>query len=314
VTAVAGLRFVLPLYMVAAVAIGFVDYRSRAHVDRGFGAYSQGVVANTEEPPGKYRVLAPFVFEEVVHLTGWDRRIAWVAFRWGLLVAAFAGLHVFLSTWAPAAAAVGGTLGAGVLLLLTFTNSWPHPDHFVEFALTAAGAAAIARRADGWFTLWLILAALNRETSAFLLLWYAAARPTTRAHLVRTALLGAGWAAVYFGLRAWRGVAWYDPWQLNRNLDFLGLLPADFDPYARAYAWFGLVLIAPAVWFGIRSWHRLPRMLQTGLAVVVPSFFVTALCFSSLVEARIFTPLIPLVAAIIMLALKPADSSTVEDL
>ncbi len=291
----------------AATAIGFIDYRVRASPARGFEDYPKAVVANAEDPPGKYRVLAPFTFEALVKVAPVDRIVVWVGFRW---VGAFAGLvatHVLLATWFTATGAIAGTLLSAILLLLTFTNGWPHPDHFVEWALSAAAVAAMARGRDAYFAGFLLLAALNRETSAFLWLLFAVSRPWSRAHLLKALALGTGWAAVYAALRVWRGVAWYDPWQASRNFQFLGLLPDNYDPYYRAYAWFGLVLIGPAAWLGWKSWAHQPRLTRSTLVVVMPSFVLLAFCFSSIIETRIFTPLIPMMAAIVMFAVPGAD-------
>ncbi len=298
----------LPLYLAVTTAIGYVDYRARPHLERGFTAYSQGVVANTEDPPGKYRVLGPFVFEQAVALTGADRRVVWAAFRWLAILAALLATHALLRGWFTHGESLLGASLSAVWLLLTFTNSWPHPDHLVEWALTAAAVGALARGRDGWFAAWLLLAALNRETSAFLVVLYLAARPLTRAHLVRGAGLGAMWVLVYSALRFWRGVSWYDPWQFSRNLEFLGLLPDSFDPYARAYAWFGVALLAPPLWLVWRTWLIQPRLLRAAAAVVTPLFVVTAFLFSSIVETRIFTPLIPMLVGGVMFALLRSDT------
>jgi len=303
-----GLSVALPIYLLVATAIGFVDYRVRAHPVRGFDEYPRAVVANTEDPPGKYRVLAPFAFETAVKVTSLDRVVVWVGFRWLCTFAALIATHFLLTTWFSAAHAVTGSLLSGAMLLLTFTNSWPHPDHLTEWALSAAAMAAMVRNRDGAFGGFLWLGALNRETSAFLWLLYAVSRPWSRAHVLRTLGFGAGWAAIYTGLRAWRGVAWYDPWQAFRNLEFLGLLPDNYDPYFRAYAWFGLVLIGPGVWIGWRSWARQPRFTRSALLVVVPTFVSTAFLFSSIIETRIFTPMIPVLAATIMFGLSGADT------
>ena len=89
----------IPIYLLIATAIGFADFRMRAHPARGYEAYPQAVVANTEEPPGKYRVLAPYVFEGAVAATGADRQVLWVAFRWVTLFAGLLATHVLLTTW-----------------------------------------------------------------------------------------------------------------------------------------------------------------------------------------------------------------------
>jgi hypothetical protein len=303
------LAALVPLYMVVATAIGFVDFRARAHPAIAYEKYTPGVVANTEEPPGKYRVLAPFTYEGLVEVTGLKRDVAWVIFRWLSALAGLLATHWMLTAWFAARHALTGTLLSSLLLLLTFTNSWPHPDHLVEWALSAAAVGALVRGRDGLFAVFLVVAALNRETSAFLWLLFLVARPWSGPHAVRAGLLGAAWAAIYVGLRWWRGVEWYDPWQATRNLEFLRLLPDAYDPYFRAYAWFGVILAGPILWMGWRSWPDQPRLAKSALLVVIPAFFVTAFCFSSIIETRIFTPLVPLLAVVVMFALHGADNT-----
>lgn len=304
------LTTILPIYLLAATALGFIDYRARTHIDRGFEGYPRAVVDNTEDPPGKYRVLAPYVFEGAVSVTGASRDVVWVGFRWLCLLAGLLATHALLLTWFTPATAVAGSLLNGVLLLLTFTNSWGHPDHFVEWALVAAAMTAIARGRFAWTVLWLALAALNRETSFVIVLLFAAARPWTRRHLSQVAAASSIWLVVYLGLRFFRGVAWYDPWQLSRNVEFLGLLPAGFDPYYRAYAWFGPLIVGLGALLAAQSWSRQPRLIRGGVVVAIPVFAVVALLFSSIIETRIFTPLLPIVAAAVMFALSPADRTT----
>lgn len=306
------LAVLLPLYLMVATAIGFADFRMRAHPDRGYDAYPRAVVDNTEDPPGKYRVLAPYVFEATIAATGADRQIAWVVFRWVALLAGLLATHWMLTAWFSPVMATTGALFSVLALLLTFTNSWPHPDHLVEWALSAAAVGAIAHGRHALFAVLLACAALNRETSAFLLLLYvvAAPWPWTPGQWRRVAGLAVMWGAVYTALRYWRGVAWYDPWQASRNLEFLRLLPDTYDPYFRAYAWFGVVLLAPAAWLAWRSWPLQPRLARAALLCVIPSFAVTAFLFSSIVETRIFTPLVPMIAVIVMSALSGADRSS----
>jgi hypothetical protein len=44
------------------------------------------------------------------------------------------------------------------------------------------------------------------------------------------------------------------------------------------------------------------------MLVVIPVFTVTAFLFSSIIETRIFTPMIPLLAATVMFGLSGADT------
>jgi hypothetical protein len=306
---------VVLLYLAVATSLGHVDYHIRGNPERGFREYSPGVIAGTEPPPGRYRVLAPYVYRGLTRLTGWTPRASWVLFRWLSLLGALLAFHWYAATWFDRGPAVAGTLLVAALLPLTFTNSWAHPDHLVELALFTLACACIARDRTGWFVVVLAANALNRETSVFLLPLFLLARPITRARLLAAAGLSALWLAIYVGLRWGLGFQTYDPWQWDRNLVFLRLLPPAYDPYYRAYAWFAAVLIVPLVWAAWRARQVLPRVLRMGAFVITPAFVVVALLFSSVIETRIFTPVLPLAAPAVLFALfgrsRPANAASV---
>lgn len=298
------------LYITFAVAIGFADLRMRAHTDNVVKNYIPGVVAGTESAPGLYRVLAPFTIDGLARATGVSLFNVWLATRLAFIFAAFCSLHMYLRTWFEPEAALAGVATAAATLPLTFTNSWPHPDHMPELALFTLGAAAIARRRDGFFAIGLALAALNRETSVFLVILYAVAEQWTKPRLLRIAAFGAEWLAIYAGLRALRGLRHYDYWQADRNLTDLGLLPDAFDPYYRAYAYFAFVLFGPMIWLALRP-RTAPLFVRRAL-LVVPLVGAIAFMFSNIIESRIFTPLYPLVLPGMMFALfEPARVDTV---
>ncbi len=304
-SSIRGRVLILLLYAAVSTALGHVDYHIRAHPERGFAEYSPSVTANLEPPPGRYRVLGPFAYEGLRTLSGLSPRAAWVLFRWLCLFGSLAATHLYFRTWFDDGPAVGGALLVAALLPLTFTNSWAHPDHLLELGLFTLGCAAIARGWIGTFLVVLILNALNRETSAFLLPLLFLAYPLTRRHFVSTSVACLVWLATYVGLRWWRGLEWYDPWQVHQNLVFLHLLPPNYDPYYRAYAWFIVVLAAPLVWAVVMAWRVLPRGIRAGAAVVAPAFAVTCFLWSSIIETRIFTPLIPLITPAVLFALFP---------
>ena len=286
-------RWFLLVYLTLAVATGFADLRARAHTEHVVKTYIPAVIAGTESAPGRYRVLAPFTIETIGRATGASPIAVWYATRLAFIFVAFCVMHVYLRTWFDPGAAFAGVAFTAATLPLTFTNSWPHPDSMPELALFTFGALAIARRSDAFFAIALALAALNRETSVFLVLLYAVAEPLSRSRVLRTALFGLEWFAIYAGLRAARGLSHYAYWQGGRNLSDLGLLPSSFDPYYRAYAYFGVILFGPALYLALRA-RGAPLFARRAL-LVVPCFVIVAFLFSSIIESRIFTPLYPLV-------------------
>jgi hypothetical protein len=302
----------LLVYLSLAVSIGFADLRMRAHTDKVVADYIPGVVNNTEFAPGVYRVLAPFVIDRTARITGASLLSTWYATRLIFIFLALASIHAYLRTWFSAAQALTGVALTAATLPLTFTNSWPHPDSMPELALFTLGAMAVARRAYLAFGLVLALAALNRETSVFLVMLYAIALPLTRAHAARTAAFAVEWAAIYAGLRAVRGLRQYAYWQAPRNWSDLGLLPAPFDPYYRSYAYFAVFAFGPLLYLAYRAARRNDAPLFVSRALlVVPAFVTVAFLFSNIIETRIFTPLYPLILPGALFALFGGDQRTV---
>ena len=292
------------VYISLAVSIGFADLRMRPHTNKVVADYIPGVLANTESAPGAYRVLAPFVIDKVAAASGASRQATWYATRLIFIFLALLSMHAYLRTWFRPEQAFTGVAITAATLPLTFTNSWPHPDSMPELALFTLGAMAAARGAHLGFGIVLALAALNRETSVFLVLLYAVALPRSRAHVYRTAAFAVEWAAIYGALRAVRGMRHYDYWQAARNWADLGLLPAPYDPYYRVYAYFVIFLFGPLLYLAFRAAARknAPSFVTRAL-LIVPAFVTVAFLFSNIIETRIFTPLYALIVPAAMFAL-----------
>ncbi len=119
--------------------------------------------------------------------------------------------------------------------------------------------------------------------------------------------LGVVWAAIFIGLR-WRlGYQTYDIWQLAHNIGWLTPLPANYPPYYRIYGWFFALLIAPLACLAAIGWRTHPRFARIAAGVVAPALFATCWLISSVIETRIFTPMLPLLLpAALHGALRPA--------
>ncbi len=231
----------------------------------------------------------------------------WYTSRLALFWAAYVLFFIYLRTWLAPSDALLGTAILAATLPLTFTNSWAHPDHIAELALFTAGCLAIARQQTVWVFGLMAAAALNRETAVFLVPLYFLAGPVSRGRTVLAALLLVEWGCIYAGLRFWRGFQHYDYWQVGRNLEFLRLLPDNYDPYYRAYAYFAILLFGGLMAVAIRGSRNVRPLFVSRALWVVPMIAGVAFAISSIIESRIFTPLYPLVIPAVMFALLPAD-------
>lgn len=290
--------YAFALYVSLAVALGFTDHRVRRFAEYVVTTYVPEVVQGTADAPSRYRVLAPFLIDAATRTSGASPLIAFLIIRLLCIYAGLVTTHVYLRRWyAPAAALLGTTLMAA-LLPLTFTNSWAHPDSMVEIVLFTAGCAAVVTKRDGWFFAILMLAALNRETSAFLLLlwaWQRLSSERTTAMLGRIIGVSSAWIAVFVALRVIRGFATYEYWMLPTNLASLVPLPANFDPYVRMSGYMWLILTIPLMAFAVIGVRQTGWSSYFGRAVCVAgSLIVVGFMISSVIESRIFTPLFPL--------------------
>lgn len=299
------------LLVTLVVASSFVEFRIRQFPEHAYAVYIPKVVDGSAGAPGVYRVLAPYTHVWLVSASGLSNATVWHLSRLFWFTVAYLATYWYLRTWFAPGTAASGVLGLAAVLPLTYTNSWAHPDAIPELALFTLGCFTLVRGRDGWFAAVLVLAALNRETSAFLLVAYALARPLRTSHAGKTVVLGLLWAAIYVALRLVRGLEHYDYWQLPRNLGFLGLLPPGYDLYKRAYAWFIALLVGPAVVSISVRWREIPtpakRLLMAGIPLVIAAF--TA---SSIIETRIFIPLLPLGLPALMFALNVPKRVTEE--
>ena len=288
----------LILYVSVAVALGFVDHRVRRFADHAVTTYIPEVVRGTAEPPGRYRVLAPFLIDGVQRVVGGSPLVTFLLIRLVVIYAALVTTHVYLRRWYDSFAAVGGTLLLAALLPLTFTNSWAHPDSLFELLLFTGGCIAIVDRRDGWFIVWLVAAALNRETSAFLLIlwaWNRLASGAWRVAWLRVGGVGALWVGITGGIRWVRGFEHYQYWMLPTNLANLIPLPANFDPYVRVSGYMWLLLSLTVFGFAALGVRRFGFSSYFGRTLGVASLLLmTGLMISSTIESRIFTPLLPL--------------------
>jgi hypothetical protein len=305
-----GFLGVLPLYLAIATAVGFVDFRVRPGInfEHAFTTYVPAVLSGTEAPPAKYRVLAPHAYAALARWTGLEARDAWFVFRWLCLLAALIAGHALFRTWFETGPAVAGNALAVVLLWLTFTGGYPHPDHLMELFLFTLGCACVARGWDLGFVAVLAISALNRETSAFLLPLFLFARVLDRRHLTWTAVAAVAWLGVTVLLR-WR-LGWvpYDPMRAAENFTAMTAPSPEIvvrDLYYRIFPWFFVILVVPVLVAIGLSWSRQPRYARVAAGIVTPALLLTGFLFSNVIESRIFTPVIPLLVPGLLFALFP---------
>ena len=312
-------RLAFLLYIAVAVAVGFADYRVRPGNLQSYpvNEYIPGVLNGTYGAPANYRVLAPYLIDAFTRASGIDPLVAFVVTRLVFIYASLLALHAYARHWYSSAAAVAGVLGVAALLPLTFTNGWANPDSFPELLLFTIGCLLVAQARPALFAVVLAIATLNRETAGFLVLLWAAAmfgRVPARRYGLQLVSFVLIWATIYIGLRWGRGYQPYELWMLPQNLRDLQFAPAGYDPYRRVFGVFWIILLAVPAWIAIdvARQRATPVFIRRTLPVAA-AFAVTCLRISKVIEARIFTPMFPLLMPAVLGAFSQASAASVQE-
>jgi FtsH-binding integral membrane protein len=78
------------------------------------------------------------------------------------------------------------------------------------------------------------------------------------------------------------------------------------DLYYRLFPWFWVILVVPLFLAIGLTWARQPRFTRAAAGIVAPALLLTGFLFSSVIESRIFTPVIPLLMPGLLFALFPS--------
>jgi hypothetical protein len=302
------------LYVCVALSLGFVDHRVRREKYREHVVteYIPSVIAGTSGAPAKYRVLMPFSLDA---FTRWSHLDPYTVFLFSELLFIAGSLvvtHLYLRHWFTEGASVGGTMALAALLPLTFPNTWAHPDSFPDLLLFTAGCLAVAARRDLLLCGILLVGMFNRETMGFLaLLWALHRLPEGRSpETLRSGILLFGVvAAVYLGLRWARGFEHYEMWMLPKNLEYMKILPAGFDPYTRVAGFFWIALLGVPAWLAFTAWSTPGAPAFFRSAATIAGLFVAVAClFAAVIETRVFVPALPLLLPGAVAAFAPPRS------
>lgn len=288
------------LLLCVTLALAFVDHRVRSdrYREHVVSEYIPSVLGGTSGAPAKYRVAMPYAIELFTRQTGGDPYLVFLGVEIFFIGASLLMVYVYLRRWYAEGASLAGTLGVAAFLPLTFTNSWAHPDTFPDLFLFTAGCLAVAARRDALLALILLVGMFNRETMGFLaLLWAAERWPEWRSKgtIMRGVMLFGLCGGVYVGLRWARGFEHYQMWMVQKNLEYMNVLPEGFDPFTRVAGFFWIVLLGAPAWLAWSAAQQpdSPRFFMSGWSIAI-LFIVVAWLFAAIIETRVFVPALPL--------------------
>jgi hypothetical protein len=206
------------------------------------------------------------------------------------------GIQKLLEQWNTLGVSLFGTVLAALLTDFTFRDHYYHPWSIWEAAFFALGLLYLSHRQYMRFACVVLLGALNRETSAFLVLASAMValpvRPVDwKAYWMRrdvraSILIGALWLAVYGLLHTLVG---YRPTTFTLEEAIRGNL--ENWPRALILNW---LLFGPAWWLVFVGVRHAPVFIRR-VSMIVPAYLLLLLAIGYWWEIRYWMPILPII-------------------
>jgi hypothetical protein len=275
---------------------------------------SETVAYGLAQPPVSHRVLAPRLARGAFEWTGFSQFMQWdFVVRTLFCAAAFAAIYYFLRLFHSRTWSIVGLLAAPIVML--WSLDMPAADAFPQVFFFAAAFICLVRKKPAWFALVFVVALMNRETIAALVLPFVItfwpAMPKRRL-AAWTALLVASTVVWKFYLAPTYlpgGRGGVVDLQFVANLKSLRDLRHVLNPFAKnPFTILGYTyLLVP--W----AWRDLPDFGKMLCLCFVP-YGVLMLIVARLAETRVYmewTPLATLVVvAALMRSVRESDAGT----
>lgn len=281
------------------------------------------ILRGTGDAPWGYRIAVPFTAEALRRAQGGQAlpeklpkpktpaskalsdplERGYLLLRFLFTAGLFVAFHGWLARFGTATEAFAGTAFLAALHGPSYAHYWFQPASSLDLMLWVAAALALHHRRDPWVPALLLVGAVNRETSVFLVALYAVMRFETLSWGALAARCGgllAIWAAVQGAIRAWIGpLGWAGR----------GATPADYladnlshpDWLLYAAAFFGVLWVVPGL-----VWRRLPTELK-GLVLVLVPYVALQFLFGRVREVRLFLPLAIALVPAALIWLRPPE-------
>ena len=263
---------------------------------------SKTVAYGLAEPPASHRVLAPWLARAALELTGVGQFMHWdFVVRTLFCIAAFTAIFGFLRLFHSRTWSLVGLLTAPIIML--WSMDMPSADSFPQVFFFAAAFICLVRKKPARFALVFVVALLNRETIAALLLPFVITfwRQMTSRRLTAWTLLllvcTLVWKFYVAPTYLPGGRGGLAQFQLFANLRSLTDLHQVFNPFAKnPFTILGYTYLL-LLW----AWRGLPPFGKMLCLCFVP-YVILMLMVSRLAETRVYMEWTPLAALVCVAA------------
>ncbi len=268
----------------------YFEYRLELH---------QQIIRAQAPSPYQYRVLIPFFGEGLIRFfelflaPRYAFSLTYALLDVGGIFLLLSGIFLSLGCWFRREYALLGSLFCAAVLPVTFFEHFFQPWSFYEAAIYIFGLWLIWQNKRAWLTVFVLLAALNRETGLLIIVAFflssftfksLKAQGTLNWRDIKWTILYLGiWGVVFFGLRLIRPAS-------SAVETIAQIFQHNTQPVFLAKAALNWLLFAGIFWLlAVKGWRRAPFMLRRA-ALVLPFHLVLILVFAYWSEVRVLMP------------------------
>jgi hypothetical protein len=294
-------RIIYGILLSVAMILAYVYFFS-IHVPREdlIRSSHNAIILGTAKFPYRYRVLVPFVMEGLSRLLSpffadFSFTLAYGIYYLFALFGLLLTLYIFLRHWFIVEHALIGCLFAASAAHLGLRDSYFQPWSQIEPTLLMLALLATYKKRYVLIGVLVLLATLNRETGAFLVIAFVVANtdfsrlrqkkfPVDLKTVLLTAAYSAVWLLTYGGLRLIRGGT-------PPIVPLAELLDYNLRPGILFWTALNLVTFFGFFWiFIVRGFKFAPPFIRRA-ALLVPIYFIILAPYAIWYEVRLLMPL-----------------------
>ncbi len=307
---------ILILSVSAVIAYGYYSRVDRPNYELRLELHNQ-IIAGTAPSPYRYRILVPIAaefFTKALSVVLPIETAFLLSYATYDLLAVFfllANLFFWLRTWFDREQALIGVLFVAGTMPIALQDHYFQPWSLLETGLFSAALLAIHRQRYWLLASLVALASLNRETAvfiplAFLLTIDMKSLLNRSRKWGKPILLFGGlfliWAAVFLGLRYFRGSASH----IHTIEELLALNTKE----SLFYTFLKVSLFLGGLWaFAFLGFRYAPSFIKR-VALIIPLYLLTVIIWGVWLEVRLLMPLYPVLVPLGLSFLYPQERKT----
>jgi hypothetical protein len=309
---------ILILSVSAVIAYGYFSRVDRQNYESRLELHNQ-IIAGTAPSPYRYRILVPIAgefFTKALSVVLSIKAAFLLSYATYDLLAVFfllAILFFWLRTWFNREQALIGVLFVAGTMPIALQDHYFQPWSLLEAGLFSAALLAIHRQRYWLLASLVALASLNRETAVFIPLAFLltidmkSLLNTRSRNEWKPILLFGGlfliWAAVFWGLRYFRGSA-------SHIETIEGLLARNTTKGSLFYTFVNGSLFLGGLWaFAFLGFRYAPSFIKR-VALIIPLYLITVIVWGVWYEVRLLMPLYPVLVPLGLSFLYPQERKT----